>query len=245
MPLDKDVSLLYDELQHSGFYDDEYGGNETYAGRLVVHAVPKDAESVLEVGPGTGLQLKLIVDARQRIRRITAVEAAQAMAAKLESRLAPIMSIRNGHVESIVKSVQDAWSELVPHDVVISSYVGVYLGDIPGYIDRLYELVKPGGVLIYVDAVDPSPPMDWQRFLITSLIMLIGSHLKAGLILSPRDLRRSFRFAKIENNPQYKALANFHGGYHFPIEQWRAEALRHNGKIIQTAPITAIMVCRR
>src|SRR5262249_24762472 len=146
------ISQLYDELQKGGFYDEKFGGNETHSGRLVVHAVPKTAKSILEVGPATGLQIKQILDAWEQVRDVTALESAPEMAAKLTSRLEPMLNTRGGRLKVIVKPVQDAWGELEPHDVVISSYVGAYLGDIPVYIDKLYGLVKPGGVLIYVDA---------------------------------------------------------------------------------------------
>src|SRR5262249_43098379 len=151
-----------------GFYDEKFGGNETHSGRLVVHAVPKAAESVLEVGPATGLQLRQILDARQHVRAVTALESAPEMAARLTSRLAPVLNARRGQLKVVVKSVQDAWNELEAHDVVISSYVGAYLGDIPAYIDKLYNLVKPGGVLVYVDAVEPAPHLSGMSFIAQS-----------------------------------------------------------------------------
>src|SRR5258708_20747086 len=121
------ISRLYDELQKGGFYDEKFGGNETHSGRLVVHSVPKTAKSVLEVGPATGLQLKQILDARQQVREVTALESAPEMAASLTSRLEPFLHARNGQLRVIVKPVQDAWGDVGPHDVVFSSYVGAYL----------------------------------------------------------------------------------------------------------------------
>src|SRR5258708_22196847 len=196
------IPRLYDELHREGFYDDIYGGNETHSGRLVLHAIPQQTESILEIGPGTGLQLKQILRKRLTIHKITAVEVAADMAAKLERRLDPILRARDGQLTVIQKRVQDAWPELAPHDVVISSYVGVYVDNIPAYIDQLYDLVNPGGVLIYLDAVEPGPQMCWKRLIVSSLLMLFYAHLREGLLLSAADLWRSFRFAQFESNPK-------------------------------------------
>ncbi|HUS42524.1 MAG TPA: class I SAM-dependent methyltransferase [Ilumatobacteraceae bacterium] len=100
--------------------------------------------SVIDFGCGTGLLAEQLVD---EVESIDAVDASPAMLEVLDAKIAA-RQWTNVHIG------RDLPTGSGTHDLVVCSSVCGFLGDYPGTVTRLAELLRPGGLFVQ---------WDWER----------------------------------------------------------------------------------
>lgn len=114
------------------------------AGALEGRDVALDGLAVCDFGCGTGLLTEQLVDT---VKSIDAVDTSTAMLEVLEAKIA-------GHGWLHVRLGSEAPVSRDSHDLVVCSSVCSFLDDYPGTVQRLVELLRPGGVFVQ---------WDWER----------------------------------------------------------------------------------
>ncbi|KAJ2684666.1 hypothetical protein IWW39_004766 [Coemansia spiralis] len=129
--------------------------------------------NVLEIGPGLGDSLLLL--SRERVGRYVALEPnrhfhgvladnakrAGFMSVGYDAESSPGASdgeftIVNGTLDGVPKYV----AEHGPYDTVVSSMVLCSVDDLQGTLERIWELLKPGGRFVFVEHVRHTDAMD-------------------------------------------------------------------------------------
>jgi ubiquinone/menaquinone biosynthesis C-methylase UbiE len=114
---------------------------------FLVENLPRQRDTLLDVGCGTGL---LAEDLSGHVRRITAIDVSAAMLAIARRRSG------GGPIEYRLCDVREL-PETETYDVIVSHTALHHLPDVAGTLTKLRRLVNPGGRLIIVDCVQRFP----------------------------------------------------------------------------------------
>lgn len=143
------------EERLEGFYKEQAAGYDDFRRRFLhgrpglVAALDVPAGgTLLDLGGGTGSNIELLGDKRQRLKRITLVDLCPALLRVAEERIR-----RHGwdntvavHADAVTYQPEDG-----PVDVITFSYSLTMIPDWLGAIDRAYANLKPGGLIGVTD----------------------------------------------------------------------------------------------
>ena len=184
------AAMFYDGLARA--YDEEQEQKSSAAVRVAerhvitrrLEALGADHGQVLEVGAGTGrFTLALAQDARE----VTALDVSPAMLAMLEA------GAREAGLDNITTArgaVEDARLR-GPYDLICSFSALEYVKDLEGTVQRLADLLRPGGRLFFTTA-HRGPLRLWVQ---------LGNAMRQGIWLharSRRQVRRALQAAGLE-----------------------------------------------
>lgn len=222
------IALSYTQLIAQGYFDELFGGNETYLGSLMTAMIPDNATSLLEIGGATGLWAEQMLKERPSIQDITAVEISDA-AQSYEKR---IRSSKKNDLKLTV--IQDDFlkvsKDLNAVDVVASSYVAQYMGDTSSYIRQLFDLARPNGRVIFVDMMSRpefSAGGVSGKVALEAFIMVSLAYWHEHRPLPLRGFVRSASLTKLYQEPAFQTLNDYHKSYHFPLDAWKAEQAKY------------------
>ena len=137
--------------EHAAAWDDDPSARSyataafsSLVAALAERGVPLDGATVCDFGCGTGLMTEQLVD---MVESIDAVDTSAAMLDVLAHKI-------TDHGWQHVRLLGDAPASQESHDLVVCSSVCSFLDDYPGTVQRLADLLRPGGVFVQ---------WDWER----------------------------------------------------------------------------------
>jgi SAM-dependent methyltransferase len=238
------IADSYTRLTDQGYFTEKIGGNERYIGNLMDTYVPDSTHSMLEVGGATGLWAADLLRKRQAIKKVTAVEFSAAAVAYQE-RLAPILSERGGYVDVLQADFQEVADQLPSAEVVASSFVAQYMGDPSQYLARLFELVEPGGRVIFADILSHQEGGESisTKAALESFALVCLAYLEQGQIPPLVGLARSGGLYKLYQEPSFLELqAEYHDHYYFPLKAWKAEQQKYPGAKFHNLGVAGLLM---
>jgi phosphatidylethanolamine/phosphatidyl-N-methylethanolamine N-methyltransferase len=148
-----------------------------------VNALP--AETVLEVGVGTGLALPHYDTAK----RITGIDLSQHMLTEARARVAEL-GLRN--IEGLLEMDAQATSFATgSFDAAVAMFVASVVPDPHALVTELRRVVKPGGTIIFINHfARERGPLWWIERAMAPASALLGWHpdFQLGHIFTPADL---------------------------------------------------------
>ena len=237
------IAACYTRLARKGFFTDRLGGNEQYAGGLMLDSIPMDATSILEIGGGTGLFMEWVLRARPNIQEVFAVEISD-MAITYHSRVNAVMTHRGGTCMVKQKDFLEVLKELPQCEVVVSSFVAAYMGDPTDYLNMLGDLTAPGGVVIALDEIRNAGDANLAKML-QSVGMIYSAHLRGHRLPPFLGLARSSRLNKLYTDPDFKTLEAIYGDNVLSLEGWMTEAQRFPDSHFTNLGMAALLVFPR
>jgi SAM-dependent methyltransferase len=109
----------------------------------------------LDLGCGTGRHARLLAN---RFQEVLAVDVSEPMLAFARGhRSAPTIHYQRRHLETVTPSSDGQF------DLVLSAYALHHVTNLVPALDRIRELVAPGGTALIVDLCDQSHTADWFR----------------------------------------------------------------------------------
>ncbi len=244
-PRTEQIGHAYDQLFKDGYFNEKKGDNSSYLYGLLANQIPETTSSILEVGPAGGIFMEKLLKEKQAIRHVTLVEISRESLIASEKRLKTIIESRNGTVVAIPDDILHAYPDLHKYDAVIASYMGEYVSDQISpeqYIERLLELVKPRGVLVYADMVSTGGQKLMKPDLLCDFWKLRSAYQKAGRSLPVMGLFKSLLLMGLYAQPSFKKLDKYHEQYDFPENAWKAVAAAYPGSsLVFPTSITGIL----
>jgi ubiquinone/menaquinone biosynthesis C-methylase UbiE len=222
------IALSYTQLIAQGYFDEQFGGNETYLGSLMTAMIPDTATSLLEIGGATGLWAEQMLKERPNIQELTSVEISDA-AQNYEKRIRS-SSRKDLKLTIIQDDFLKVAQDLQTFDGVASSYVAQYMGDTSAYIRQLFDLTRPNGHVIFVDVMSRPEFAGGGvsgKTALEAFIMVSKAYWKLHRPLPLRGFMRSASLAKLYQEPAFQILNDYHESYHFPLEAWKAEQAKY------------------
>jgi predicted O-methyltransferase YrrM len=222
------IALSYSQLIKQGYFDEQYGGNETYLGGLMTAMIPDTAKALLEIGGATGLWAEQMLKECPNIEELTSVEISDAAQA-YEKRIRA-SSRKDLKLKIIQEDFLQVTKQLETFDVVASSYVAQYMEDTSAYIQQLFELTRPNGRVIFVDVMTrpefAAGGVDGKTAL-EAFIKVSQAYWQVHRPLPLRGFVRSASLTKLYTEPAFQELNPYHESYHFPLEAWKAEQAKY------------------
>lgn len=218
------IATSYKQLIQQGYFNEPFGGNESYLGKLMTAIIPDEASSLLEIGGATGLWAAQMLKERSNIQELTAVEISDA-AQTYEQRILGAGK-KNLKLNVIQADFLQIAPELKKADVVVSSFVAQYMYNPSDYIRQLYELTQPNGCVIFVDKIS-LPKADEMgissKIALQSFVLVSLTHWNLHCPIPLEGFIRSAALAKLYQEPAFQILNDYHDSYSFPIDAWKAE----------------------
>lgn len=240
------IAASYNDLMGKGYFSDGIGGNELYIGSLMTAQIPQQAESILEIGGATGLWMNHVLRERKSIRDVTVVEISDAIQ-RYRSRIEPILkTIPNSRFEAIHGDFLEVKDQLRPAHIVASSYVAEYMGDTTAYIQKLYDLTKPGGKTIFLDVLSNSYScengINFTLF-IKSFWRTSIAHIQNRKFPPFSNSFQVHTLSKLFKESAFQKLnSHYHSKYYFPKQAWLAEQKKYPKAKFYDLGITGILV---
>lgn len=244
-PRTEQIGHAYDQLFRDGYFNEKKGDNSSYLYGLLASQIPERTSSILEVGPAGGIFMEKLLKEKRAIRQVTLVEISQESLIASKKRLKAIIETRNGTFLSIHDDILHAYPDLHKHDAVIASHMGEYVSDQISpeeFIERLFELVKPGGVLVYADMVSARGQKQIKPELLGDFWRLRSAYRKAGRSLPIMGLFKSLLLMGLYAQPSFKKRDKYHEQYDFPKNAWKGVAAAYPGSsLVFPTSITGIL----
>lgn len=219
-----EIADSYDALIQKGYFSDRFGGNEGYLGRLLTHYVPDDAQSILEVGAGTGRWMAQMLKKKPAMRDVTIVEISSG-AKECSNRIGSLLAPRKGNRLRVIQAdFLDVAGTLGTADIVATGFTSEYMGTPAGFVEKLYGLTAPGGRVILTDiltsAKDPAGTIS-PRLVVRSFFNICGAYIRRGLFPPLYGVVRSLPLYRFVNEPAFRRLyEEYSSRYSFPREAW-------------------------